>query len=54
MVLQILGEPADTGWGSLSDRGATLGKAEDYPSGAEIAGIMREVSKGLGYPGLAD
>jgi hypothetical protein len=47
MVLQMLGEPVDTGWGGLFDRGATLGKPEDYPSGAEIAARMREISSRL-------
>lgn len=47
MVLQMLGQPADTGWGSLFDRGATLGNPENYPSGPEIAARMREISSRL-------
>jgi uncharacterized damage-inducible protein DinB len=44
MVLQILGEQAETGWGSLFDRGAKIGNPKDYPSGAEVARVMREIS----------
>lgn len=46
-VLRILGEPVDTGWGSLFDRGAKLGDPKDYPSGPEVARVMREVSPRL-------
>lgn len=44
MVLQMLGEPAETGWGPLFDRGAKIGNPKDYPSGAEVARVMREIS----------
>jgi uncharacterized damage-inducible protein DinB len=47
VVLQMLGEPAETGWGALFDRGAKLEKAEKYPSAAEIANTMREISPRL-------
>jgi uncharacterized damage-inducible protein DinB len=47
VVLQMLGEQADTGWGALFDRGAKLGKVESYPSGAEISNTMREISPRL-------
>jgi uncharacterized damage-inducible protein DinB len=47
MLLQMLGEDIDTGWGKLFDRGATLGDAKQYPSGAEVARVMREISPRL-------
>jgi hypothetical protein len=47
MVLQMLGESAETGWGSLFDRGAKVGKPEEYPSGPEIARVMGEISQRL-------
>ena len=47
MVLQILGEQAETGWGSLFDRGAKIGNPKDYPSGPEVARVMREISPRL-------
>jgi uncharacterized damage-inducible protein DinB len=47
MVLQMLGEPADTGWGSLFDRGAKIGDPKEYPSGPEVARMMREISPRL-------
>ena len=47
MVLQILGEQADTGWGALFDRGAKIGEPKDYPSGPEVARVMREISPRL-------
>ena len=34
MVLQILGEPAETGWGSLFDRGAKIGNPDKPVEGA--------------------
>jgi hypothetical protein len=52
MVLQILGEQADTGWGALFDRGAKIGEPKDYPSGPEVARVMREISPRL-YAALA-
>jgi hypothetical protein len=47
MVLQILGDQADTGWGVLFDRGAKIGEPKDYPSGPEVARVMREISPRL-------
>jgi len=47
MVLQILGEPAETGWGSLFDRGAKIGNPKEYPSGPEVARVMSEISPRL-------
>jgi uncharacterized damage-inducible protein DinB len=47
-VLQMLGEPVETGWGNLFDRGAKIGDAKQYPSGTEVARVMREVSPRLG------
>ena len=47
MVLQILGEQVDTGWGSLFDRGAKIGNPKDYPSGPEVARLMSEISPRL-------
>jgi DinB family protein len=47
MVLQMLGEQAETGWGSLFDRGAKIGNPKEYPSGPEVARVMREISPRL-------
>jgi hypothetical protein len=47
MVLQILGEQVETGWGSLFDRGAKVGNPKEYPSGPEVARVMREISPRL-------
>src|SRR5262249_44966441 len=47
MVLQMLGESVDTGWGNLFDRGAKIGDVDQYPSGAEVAQTMREISPRL-------
>lgn len=46
-VLQMLGERVETGWANLFDRGATVGDAARYPSGAEVERVMREVSPRL-------
>jgi uncharacterized damage-inducible protein DinB len=46
-VLQMLGEQMDTGWGNLFDRGAKLGDRKQYPSGSEIARVLREVNPRL-------
>lgn len=46
-VLQMLGEPVETGWGNLFDRGATIQDGGRYPSGAEVERTMREVSPRL-------
>jgi len=47
MVLQLLGEQAETGWGSLFDRSAKIGDPKGYPSGPEVARVMREISPRL-------
>jgi uncharacterized damage-inducible protein DinB len=47
MVLQILREQAETGWGNLFYRGAKVGNPKDYPSGSEVARVMREISPRL-------
>ena len=46
-VIQMLGEQAETGWGNLSERGAKIGDAKQYPPGPEVARVMREVSPRL-------
>jgi len=47
MVLGFLGDPVDTGWGKLFDRGAALVDPSQYPSRQEIERVMREVSPRL-------
>jgi uncharacterized damage-inducible protein DinB len=47
VVLQMLGEQAEAGWGSLFDRGAKIGNPKEYPSGSEVARVMREISPRL-------
>ena len=47
MVLQLLGERVEPGWGTLFDRGAKIGDAKQYPSGTEVAQVMRDVSPRL-------
>ncbi|HEX5315541.1 MAG TPA: DinB family protein [Candidatus Kapabacteria bacterium] len=47
MVLEMLGQYFDTGWGKLFDMGAQVGDRKDYPSGTEVARVMREVSPRL-------
>lgn len=50
LVLKLLGEPVDTGWGTLFDRGAqaaTVADAGRFPSGSEIERVMREVTPRL-------
>ena len=46
-VLEMLGERLETGWGNLFDRGATVGDAHRYPSGAKVERVMREASPRL-------
>lgn len=36
LMLQVLGEPFETGWGTLFARGAALGDEALYPSKAEV------------------
>jgi uncharacterized damage-inducible protein DinB len=50
MVLQMLGEPVETGWGKVFDRGApaaTVDQANRYPSRSEIERVMREITPRL-------
>jgi uncharacterized damage-inducible protein DinB len=46
-VLAFLGDPVDTGWGNLFDRGAVLVDPSRYPSKEEIVRVMRDVSPRL-------
>lgn len=49
-ILQLLGEPVDTGWGKLFDRGAPPTNAADadrYPSRGDIEAAMREITPRL-------
>lgn len=44
MLLRILGEPVDTGWGNMFDRGADAARRDQsdrYPSRDEIVRVMR-------------
>jgi uncharacterized damage-inducible protein DinB len=47
MVLGFLGDPVETGWGTLFDRGAALVDSSQYPSRDEIERVMRDVSPRL-------
>jgi hypothetical protein len=50
LVLQLLGEPVDTGWGKVFDRGAVAAPAADaerYPSRSDIERVMRHVTPRL-------
>lgn len=50
MILQVLGEPVDTGWGQLFDRGApaaTIDGASRYPAVSEIERVMSEITPRL-------
>jgi uncharacterized damage-inducible protein DinB len=50
MILQLLGEPVDTGWGNLFVGGAPAAKvaeADRYPSRDEIEKAMREITPRL-------
>jgi hypothetical protein len=47
MVLGLLGERVDTGWGQLFNRGSAIGDAKDYPGREAIEQVMREVSPRL-------
>jgi uncharacterized damage-inducible protein DinB len=46
-VLAFLGDPVDTGWGKLFDRGAALVDASQYPTADQIERVMRDVSPRL-------
>ena len=47
LVLAQLGEPFDTGWGELFERGAQVGDADQYPGRDEIERVMKEVTSRL-------
>lgn len=50
LMLQLLGEPVETGWGKMFDRGAPAATADDaerYPSRGDIERVMREVTPRL-------
>jgi hypothetical protein len=47
MLLGFLGDPVDTGWGKLFDRGAQVVDRSAYPSRDEIERVMRDVSPRL-------
>lgn len=47
LLLGLLGEPFDTGWGERFNRGAKIGDANGYPSRHEIEKAMRDVSQRL-------
>ena len=46
-VLRLLGDPVETGWGDMFDRGSTIDAANEYPPREEIERVMREVSPRL-------
>jgi hypothetical protein len=49
-LLQLLGEPAETGWGPIFDRGAPAASPADvsrYPSRGDIERVMREITPRL-------
>ena len=47
VVLAQLGEPIDTGWGDLFERGASVNDARQYPERDEIERVMRAVASRL-------
>jgi uncharacterized damage-inducible protein DinB len=49
-MLQLLGEPVETGWGKVFERGAppaTGANADRYPSRDEVERVMREIAPRL-------
>jgi hypothetical protein len=46
-MLGMLGEPFDTGWGKVFDRGAGLGDASSCPTREKVEGVSREVNRRL-------
>jgi hypothetical protein len=44
MVLGLVGEPVDTGWGDLFERGATVSEAKRYPERGEIERVMQDIA----------
>lgn len=47
VLLGLLGEPFDTGWGERFNRGAVVGDTSLYPSRDEVERAMRTVSQRL-------
>jgi uncharacterized damage-inducible protein DinB len=50
MLLRVLGDPVETGWGKVFDRGAAAisrDQADRYPSKDEIVRVMRETNPRL-------
>lgn len=47
LILQLLGDPYDTGWGPQFGRGAVLGHEATYPSKAEVLRVHGEVAARL-------
>jgi uncharacterized damage-inducible protein DinB len=47
MILGLLGERVDTGWGQLFNRGAAISDTTDYPGREAIEQVMRDVSPRL-------
>jgi uncharacterized damage-inducible protein DinB len=45
--LKMFGEPFDTGWGDVFDRGASLGDAARYPSREAVETVSRNVNSQL-------
>ena len=50
MILQLLGDPFETGWGKMFDRGAPAARGADadrYPSRDDVEKAMREITPRL-------
>jgi len=47
LILQLLGDAYDTGWGPQFGRGAVLGHESTYPSKDEVLRVHREVAARL-------
>jgi uncharacterized damage-inducible protein DinB len=46
-ILELLGDPFDTGWGDLFKRGAALQDRARYPSPPDIDPVMRDITARL-------
>jgi uncharacterized protein YndB with AHSA1/START domain/uncharacterized damage-inducible protein DinB len=46
-MLKMFGEPFDTGWGDVFDRGASLGDAVRYPTRETVQAVSRNVNSQL-------
>ena len=44
LMLQLLGNPIDTGWGPLFARGVSVGEEEKYPTKAAVMAMHAEVA----------